>query len=395
MNIAIVTREIAPLTKSGGIGTAVRGLCDALTTHGGQRLTVYYTGRPDWRIGTFASELRKCGMRFRVIVSLPSLLLRDPVRRCRTAFAVLSKTRLDVYLFHEFMADGLFCLRAHQRCGAFASSRLGVVTHGSALWVDEGNGCVAESGKRRQIYAMERECCELADFVVSPSQYLIDWMREHGWQLPESTHCIPNFISSPGAMPPAAASKKGDCELVFFGRLEERKGLRVFCEALALLPTDLLAGRQVTFLGKEAGYTRDSVRALLRQQTGAGLHLTFITNYGPQEALAYLRTGHRVAVMPSLRESFSCTVAECLETGIPFLASSAGAGKELVESEDRAKAFFVPEASVFAEQIKHVLQGDSLPMVRMAYTREKLFAQWQELLGAKATYGMTVAEGAA
>lgn len=380
MNIAVITREIAPMTKNGGIGTAVRGLCEALTSHGGHRMTVYYTGRPDWSIGAFSAELRKCGMEFRVILSLPGLLLRDPVRRCRKAYDVLSKTRHDMYLFHEFMADGLFCLRTHRQEGAFANCRLGVVTHGSALWVDEGNGCVARGGKRRHMYAMEQECCELADFVVSPSQYLVDWMREHGWKLPEETHCIPNFIPVLSDTQPGDATQTGVVEPVFFGRLEERKGLRVFCEALTLLPRELLAGRCVTFLGKEAGYTPDNVQTLLQRQIAEGLRLTFLTDYGPHEALAYLRSGRRLAVMPSLRENSPCAVAECLEQGVPFLASSVGGGKELVRVEDRARMFCVPEASILAERLHCLLRGENMPMARPMYTRETLFAKWQALL---------------
>lgn len=379
MNIAVVTREIAPLTKNGGIGTAVHGLCEELTSRG-HTLTVYYTGRPEWSMWAFAAEMRKHDMRFKPIVSLPGLLLRDPVRRCRKAHAVLSRTRHDVYIFHEFMADGLFCLRAHRQEGAFAHSRLGVVTHGSALWVDEGNGCVAHDGKRRHLYAMEQKCCELADFVVSPSQYLIGWMRDKGWHLPEATHCIPNFIPSPEKQLPEIATQTGNLEIVFFGRLEERKGVRVFCEALTHLPHALYAGLRVTFLGKEAGFRPEDMRAMLRRPLEAGLRLTFLADYGPQEALAYLRAGHRLAVMPSLRENSPCTVAECLEAGIPFLASSVGGGRELAHAGDRAMSFCAPEAPVLAERLRDVLQGGSLPKARPAYTREELGALWQELL---------------
>lgn len=382
MNIAVVTRELSPLTRNGGIGTAMRCLCEVLASEGGHAVTVYYTGRPHPGMARFAGAMRRRGLHFRPVVSLPGLLLRDPVRRSRKAFAVLAGARHDVCLFHEFMADGLFCLRARRRGEGFADMPMGVVAHGSSLWVDEGNGCVSGEGKRRSLYAMERECCELADFLVSPSRYLLDWMRERGWVLPRDARCIPNFTALPGSVPPQpdGTARHGAVELVFFGRLEERKGVRVFCEALALLPQELLAGRRVTFLGKEAGFRAADVRAMLARQVAGGLRLSFHTDFDPHEALAYLLGGCRVAVMPSLRENSPCVVAECLESGIPFLASSVGGGRELAREEDRDAAFFEPEPAALAKRLRCILQGGSLPTARPAHTRETLFAQWQELL---------------
>lgn len=382
MNIAVVTREFSPLTRNGGIGTAMRCLCEFLAAEGGHAVTIYYTGRPHPGMARFAGAMRHRGLRFRPVVSVPGLLLRDPVRRSRKAFSVLARATHDVCLFHEFMADGLFCLRARRQGEGFADMPMGVVTHGSSLWVDEGNGCVATEGKRRGLYAMERECCELADFLVSPSRYLLNWMREHGWTLPRDTRCIPNFTALPGSVPPRpnGAGQDGTVELVFFGRLEERKGVRVFCEALSLLPPELLSGRRVTFLGKEAGFRAADVRAMLARQTAAGLQLTLLTDLGPGEARRYLCAGHRLAVMPSLQENSPCVVAECLESGIPFLASSVGGGRELAREEDREHMFCAPKATILAERLRRALGDGNMPTGRPAHTRETLFAQWQELL---------------
>ncbi|WP_241159729.1 glycosyltransferase family 4 protein [Desulfovibrio sp. ZJ200] len=382
MNIAVVTREFSPLTRNGGIGTAMRCLCEFLAVEGGHAVTVYYTGRPHPGMALFAEAMRRRGLRFRPVVSLPGLLLRDPVRRSRKAFSVLVGAQHDVCLFHEFMADGLFCLRTRRRGEGLTDMPMGVVTHGSSLWVDEGNGCVSGEGKRRELYAMERECCALADFLVSPSRYLLGWMRERGWTLPRDTRCIPNFTALPGSVPPRpdGAGQDGTVELVFFGRLEERKGVRVFCEALALLSPELLSGRRVTFLGKEAGFRAADVRAMLARQTAAGLQLALLTGLGPDEARRYLCAGRRLAVMPSLRENSPCVVAECLESGIPFLASSVGGGRELAREEDRNNVFCVPETTALAERLRRALQDGNLPAGRPAHTRETLFAQWQELL---------------
>ncbi|MCD7985167.1 MAG: glycosyltransferase family 4 protein [Desulfovibrio sp.] len=388
VNIALVTREVSDLTNSGGIGTAVRSLCEYLALRGGHTVSIYYTGRPSLAIPGFARQTRRRGIAFHCIISLSGLLLRKQSGRIRRAHAVLTERQHDVYLFHDFMADGFFCIQAKRRGEAFTESLLGVVAHGSSLWVDEGNGRVADGGERKRVYAMERACCEQADFLVSPSRYLVGWMRAHGWRLPEETRCIPNITSMPDGAPPMRASSRLDSEalheLVFFGRLEERKGIRIFCDALLSLPPDLLAGRRVTFLGKEAGFRAGVVRAALGPLAQRGVSLSFLTGLNAPAARRYLCGDGIVAIMPSLRENSPCVVAECLESRIPFLATSVGGSRELVREEDRAFAFVDPDASRLAERLREVLGGGGLRVARPAHAKETLFAQWQSLLQTRA-----------
>ncbi|MCS5932068.1 hypothetical protein LNQ03_13765 [Klebsiella pneumoniae subsp. pneumoniae] len=41
-----------------------------------------------------------------------------------------------------------------------------------------------------ELYYMEKMVVEMADEVVSPSQYLIDWMLSKHWNVPEERHVI-------------------------------------------------------------------------------------------------------------------------------------------------------------------------------------------------------------
>ena len=380
MDIGVITREFSPLTRNGGIGTAMRFLCEALAGAGGHRVTVYHTGRPSLRMWAFAREMRGRGIAFRPIIAPLGLLLHDQRRRSRAVEKVLAGRRHDCLLFHEFMADGWAYL---QKRGP-GDPACGMVTHGSAQWVDEGNGVTVADGPRAEVYAMERQCCEQADFLVSPSRYLLDWMRGHGWKLPAQSQVIPNF-TAPCAVDGAAAPPRRPWdaapprELVFFGRLEERKGLRVFCEALLLLPAELIAGRKVTFLGREGGYSTGQVRAWLAPLTRAGLALAFHTDFDAPGARAYLCKGGRLAVMPSLRENSPCVVSECLESGIPFLASASGGGPELARPEDR-DCFVEPDAAKLAARLSRILSSGAPGPALPRHAPGDLLAAWQGLL---------------
>src|SRR5436309_51176 len=80
---------------------------------------------------------------------------------------------------------------------------------------------------------------ELADAVVSPSAFLIGWMRDAGWKLPARTLVIPYFTqaAATGEPAPRSAAREGDAmrRLAFFGRVDERKGLKPFAAALSTL----------------------------------------------------------------------------------------------------------------------------------------------------------------
>ena len=87
-------------------------------------------------------------------------------------------------------------------------------------------------------------------------------MHENGWELPENTYVAP-YILPPGVLSEAMVPDKAReiSEIVFFGRLEVRKGLKLFCDALDHLSAQ--PGNhefEVTFLGKETEiYGRSSI----------------------------------------------------------------------------------------------------------------------------------------
>ena len=80
---------------------------------------------------------------------------------------------------------------------------------------------------------MERVSVSAADIVVSPSQYLLNWMQQNGWELPEQTYVAPYVLPKTVLSEDAAPHQKRKeiHEIVFFGRLEIRKGLKLFCDA--------------------------------------------------------------------------------------------------------------------------------------------------------------------
>jgi glycosyltransferase involved in cell wall biosynthesis len=164
------------------------------------------------------------------------------------------------------------------------------------------------------ITVLERASLELADVVVSPSVYLVEWMREQGWKLPAQTLVIPH-LSRSGAMsepPPARASAGSDRveRIAFFGRLEDRKGIQPFLGALNLLEPELLQRFDVEFIGRPTPlWPLERVQEVLSDRTRSTLRgLSFETRLDQHEAIARLSRPGTLAVMPSFAEAFGNTV---------------------------------------------------------------------------------------
>jgi hypothetical protein len=92
--------------------------------------------------------------------------------------------------------------------------------------------------------------------------------ESYGWALPEQTFHQPLLLMGP-PKPDAPAENVPIDELVFFGRLESRKGLWLFCEALDRI-ANKLRGRIVTFLGPVTYAYGISARRRLSSEARSG-----------------------------------------------------------------------------------------------------------------------------
>lgn len=77
---------------------------------------------------------------------------------------------------------------------------------------------------------MEKMVVEMADEVVSPSQYLIDWMLSKHWNVPEERHVILNcepfqgFETRSDVVVKTNETPTSGVELVFSAGLKPVKG---------------------------------------------------------------------------------------------------------------------------------------------------------------------------
>ena len=114
---------------------------------------------------------------------------------------------------------------------------------------------------------------------------------------------------------------------------------------------------------------------------GALRRVTFETDLDQHQALARLSRPGTLAIMPSLEDNSPAVVYECLERGIPFIASDRGGASELVAAEDRPRVLFEPTTTGVASAIERALtDGEMLRPARAAFDDTSTVERWLEVV---------------
>jgi glycosyltransferase involved in cell wall biosynthesis len=299
----------------------------------------------------------------------------------------------DVVVVPDFGGAAYTALRLRQAGIAFEDTLFVVFCHGTRRYVMDASPNLAPKDLRN-LLAMtvhEQAAVELADIVVSPSAYLVQWMRAEGWQLPERTLVIP-YLTRPTATGETVSRREWhDGErlerLSFFGRVDEKKGVVPFTAALNAVEPQLLNGLELEFVGKPtATWTPERIEGLLSGTTRHALRrISFETELDQHEALTRLRHSGSLVVMPSLQDNSPNAVYECLEHGIPFIASNVGGVAELIAPEDHPRVLVEPTAESIAAALRRVLSNHTLPPpTHTAVSGRESLQRWAEVIEMRA-----------
>ncbi len=358
--ICLVTGELSGPDYNGGMGTANRGLALALRRHGYQ-VDILYTRvdrqEPFCFRGSFEEQVRAYrDLGIRLLCIAHDGEWNDWLAKSHQAMLHLTAGRYDHVFFNDTHGMGYYPLLA-RRTGSpeLARTSMAVVTHSATQWVAELNQSAIMSVEDVRLLEMERRSIELADAVVSPSAYLLDKYRGYGWQLPKNTVVLPNLLPEENHRRPLDIRHVAVEELVFFGRLERRKGLWMFCEALDRIKYQL-NGRPVTFLGKATQEDGEATSfSLVRRSAAWPFEVRLLHGFDREQALNYLKAGPRLAVMPSWQDNSPCAILECLHNGIPFIASSGSGGEELLAATCRESNLFEPTVDALCRKLRSAL----------------------------------------
>ncbi len=387
LSICIVTFEAIGFWRNGGIATVSTGLAELLAA-AGHRVTLALTRADSLTAEAFeaaAVRYREQGIE---VVALPRARVAplDGPLAGFTAwerYAVydwLKQRRFDVVHTSEHLGEAFYCLAAKKLGLNFTNTQFWVGCHGPSAWVIEANEELARDQFWIWTDAAERFVLSEADLIWTPSKYLVDWMNTRGFDLPMSrlykqTYFIPDDL---GAIRDRQRDEPDRTrELVFFGRLEPRKGLKLFVEAVLAL-RERLADVAITFMGRQS--TIDGIPAgtyIAERLTGTGLSWRLLDDLDREAAYTYVVGSGRVAILASPVDNSPCAAYELLEIGARFVACNGGGIPELLDPSCHSAILFEYTLEGLVSRISDLLAAPPrLPVAAASLDRAATSTAW-------------------
>jgi glycosyltransferase involved in cell wall biosynthesis len=380
--ILIVANELKYLFRNGGVGTHNWLLAETLAAAGWSVGILYCGPRADpSALHQCAGVLERQGIQLWPIDSFslgpldnhPCPIVGPAAERShrvlRAVESLSTTCPFDLIEFADWQGCGFRTVQARRLGASLPQTRIIVKLHSSSQWCREGNRVWVASADELIGDYCERYAFEHADVQLAPCRYMLDYARSIGWQARDDARVLEHAYPRP-EFQPAACDHQEPPELVFFGRLETRKGLTVFLQAVSRLPPDT----RIAFLGSERVVENISASQLIAESL-PGRSYRIETGLEGHEALSYLAAGNRLAVIPSLVENSPFTVVECAANGIPFIASAVGGIPELLPDErSRERVLFEPTAAKLTQKLQEYLCLDPRHRQQMTARIQSHFA---------------------
>jgi glycosyltransferase involved in cell wall biosynthesis len=152
--------------------------------------------------------------------------------------------------------------------------------------------------------------------------------------------------------------------LIFFGRLEERKGLRTFVEAIKQLDPITLKKIHITFLGKVVSLFSAELKELnseqyIQREFEERVSYNIISNFFSKQANEYIKSlDHPIICLTSPQENFPNTALEMGQIPAVLVVSDTGGFRETLQLVRRTSGlyWFRPKDSLsLAEAIEEAI----------------------------------------
>eukprot|EP00899_Mesostigma_viride_P005769 jgi/Mesvir1/15193/Mv06430-RA.1 len=399
--VCIVSDDFLGAVVSSGVGTQLTALAELLATSGFE-VTLLYTRGQASETATIDFWVQYYGTRGIRFIPMPNSPVQydvpvDIALSHRVYIWLQQQVPFDIIHFADSKGRAYFPLVAKKQGIGFQRTQIVVHAHSPHIWFKINSWSMLDTVQDLVLDYMEHQTALMAEAVVCPTHYMLSWVEEQGWNLAKDKvfvhpNIIPTWVQRQSRV---VMEELVILEIVFFGRLELRKGLVMFCDALDRLsrvPADM-EGIKVSFLGRISSSAEEklTLRGGVKARTDEYIKQRsrqwkfpwqVLRDMDAQARVDYMHSGSRLAVMPSIMENSPYTAVECLVAGIPFIATDVGGVHELIHPDDVSRVLVQPNAKRLAQRLQEVLRHRLLPArpVPASGNTEKTWAVWHHML---------------
>ncbi|RCJ32572.1 glycosyltransferase [Nostoc punctiforme NIES-2108] len=372
----LVTTEYEGIFKNGGIGTYYRTLserlaaedfyvvlllCQSQVKFGGE--STIPAVKHIFSTSECMDVLELQPTHLAILSQLKDCKWVDYENYCALFFAQAITTTFPnthIYIeFPEMLGLGYRTVQAKRSRVLGENCLVAVTLHSGQEWLQEAHARHTHSHLDWfwQTSHYEQYSFEQADLAFFLSHFLKEKVEKYGWKTSHAKH-LP-YCFSVIEQPLKTITLRNDLQwlvgqdkipLVFFGRLEERKGLFTFLEAIELLESNVIEKVHVIFLGKNVELQAEGLQGLdsqqyIKQKLGSNCY-TIVTDLFSQEAIqlvSLLRCA--IVCLTSSQENFPHTALEMGQLAVSLIVSDTGGFRETLNLIGRTGGvrWFIPE----------------------------------------------------
>lgn len=355
IKICIASSGIKGPTGAGGVAKCTSNLIDLIDdinrkSEGKKiELTILYTGHPYYHSKDFLYWKNEFESKY---VNVVFDVVDTDIKAYGTAFMKRSYNILqyfndsheifDQIIFHDFQGIGYYTTLAKKSGIGFENTKIIVNTHGNLRLSNHYGKKSAEGHDDLITMFMEAKSVENADYVVSPSQFYLDWWSDYA-NFTSNRSLALNNITNKEVGDVIAKKPTKKYNVTFFGRLEVLKGLNLFIDSILYMEknkdtnseyNEIMSNIDINFIGNSVSIYGQKSEALIKERCSSiidkiSIHLDFDT----KKAFEFMLENNSLMVLPTLGETSSCVVSEAICNGVPYLASNIPGIKELVHPE--------------------------------------------------------------
>lgn len=291
------------------------------------------------------------------------------LQKAKALYEFFSETShsFDVILFPDSQGIAYLCLKCKKSMTCFDNSMIGLLCHEPTQWKQETT--IEPMGYINLFFSdYERVCASYADFIISPSQELINWMNQKSWKLPERLYVLPDMNNSDRNWSDLSETKTirtdSITDIICYGSLLAHGGISYVIEAFSLMPKDNFKNKRILILTSDPINENPSAISQINHLKTEKINIHILQVKNPSDLTSHIQEKGQFWIIPSGNNILSPQIHLCLNRKIPFICSEQGGQSELIDIRDHESCLFAPRSQAIAKKLTEIFEKPTISIPR-------------------------------